>query len=190
MTRIKSPINGTVDAVDIKVGQAVMPGIPAIRVVNFSKLKVKGEVAETYVSKVKKGDAVVIYFPDINKEITSKVSYSAKVINTLNRTFTVEVDLDTKEAEYHPNMIAILKIVDYETPATFVAPINTIQNSQTEKFVFVAANENGKTVATKKTVTVGLTYNGKAEITSGLSKGDQLITTGYQDLNNGEEVKF
>ena len=31
MTRIKSPINGTVDQVDIKIGQAVAPGMPAFR---------------------------------------------------------------------------------------------------------------------------------------------------------------
>ena len=39
MSKIISPINGTVDAVDIKVGQAVAPGIPAIRVINFSNLE-------------------------------------------------------------------------------------------------------------------------------------------------------
>src|SRR5260221_145690 len=44
-TRIKSPIEGTVDDVKIKVGQTVVPGAPAIRVVNLTELKVKGAVA-------------------------------------------------------------------------------------------------------------------------------------------------
>jgi RND family efflux transporter MFP subunit len=34
MTKIISPIDGTVDAVDIKLGQMVAPGMPAIRVIN------------------------------------------------------------------------------------------------------------------------------------------------------------
>ncbi|HRH67758.1 MAG TPA: efflux RND transporter periplasmic adaptor subunit, partial [Bacteroidia bacterium] len=63
MTRIKSPINGTVDLVNIKVGQTMAPGVPAFRVVNLSSLKVSAEVAESYISKVKRGNDVLIYFP-------------------------------------------------------------------------------------------------------------------------------
>src|SRR6185295_16366748 len=69
MTRIKSPINGTIDAVNIKVGQSVAPGMPSFHIVNLTELKVKGEVAESYISKVQKGNNVVIFFPDINKEV-------------------------------------------------------------------------------------------------------------------------
>ena len=54
MTKIVSPITGTVDGIDIKVGQLAAPGMPAIRVINFSNLKVKAEVAESYASKIKK----------------------------------------------------------------------------------------------------------------------------------------
>ena len=39
MSKIISPINGTIDAVDIKLGQMVSPGMPSIRVINFSNLK-------------------------------------------------------------------------------------------------------------------------------------------------------
>ena len=41
MSKIISPINGTVDGVNVKIGQPVFPGMAAISVVNFSKLKVK-----------------------------------------------------------------------------------------------------------------------------------------------------
>ena len=63
MTKIISPINGTVDAVDIKVGQATGPGYPAIRVINFANLKIKADVSETYASKIKKGSDAIVYFP-------------------------------------------------------------------------------------------------------------------------------
>src|ERR1051325_7263993 len=46
MTRIKSPINGTVDEVNLKVGSAVAPGLTSMRVVNLSNMKVKAEIAE------------------------------------------------------------------------------------------------------------------------------------------------
>ncbi len=46
MSKIISPINGTVDNLNIKIGQAVAPGMNAISVINFSNLKVKADVAE------------------------------------------------------------------------------------------------------------------------------------------------
>ena len=71
MTQIKSPINGTVDALDIKLGQMAAPGMQAIRVLNFANLKVKGEVAEGFASRVKKGNPVEIVFPDTQDTITT-----------------------------------------------------------------------------------------------------------------------
>lgn len=185
MTRIKSPINGTVDEVFLKLGQMASPGISAIRVVNFTNLKVKAEIPENYAAKVKKGDNSVILFPDINDSVTAKVSFSAKVISPLNRTFNVEVALDNNK-DYHPNMIAILKIVDYTSKNAIVVPVGTIQHAEEGDFVFI--DDSGK--AKKARVTTGKIYNDKAEILSGLKEGDKLVTTGYQDLNAGELIKY
>ena len=42
----------------------------------------------TYVvGRVNKNDHVLVYFPDLGKEITSKVYYSGNAISNLNRTF-------------------------------------------------------------------------------------------------------
>lgn len=189
MMQLKSPINGTVDGIDIKIGQTIMPGMPAIRVVNLSNLKVKAEVAEAYSSKVKKGNDVLIYFPDMKKEIRSVIGYSAKVINNTTRTFMVESPLENS-LEYNPNMIAVLKIADYKQDSSIVIPLNIIQNVGGSVYVYVAVSEGGKTISRKKEVVVGQIYNGNAEIKRGLTKGDKLIVTGFQDLNDGELIKF
>jgi membrane fusion protein (multidrug efflux system) len=190
MTRIKSPINGTVDQVNTKVGQAIAPGMGVIRVVNLSKLKIKGEVAESYISKIRTGNPVVIYFPDTKKEIKAKLDYSGQVINSLNRTFNVEVYLDQKDGEFHPNQIAILKIADYSTPKTFVVPIGAVQKSSEGEYVFIAQNEQGKEVVKRKIVKSGLTYNGVVEIKDGLAEGDKVITTGFQNVIENDVVKL
>ena len=189
MMQLKSPISGTVDGIDIKIGQTIIPGMSAVRVVNLSNLKVKAEVAEAYSSKVKKGNDALIYFPDMKKEIRSVIGYSAKVINNTTRTFTVESPLENS-SEYHINMIAVLSIVDYKNDSGMVVPLNVIQNAGGSIYVYVAVNEGGKTIARKKEVSVGLIYNGNAEIKSGLIQGDKLIVTGFQDLNDGELIKY
>jgi len=189
MTYIKSPINGTVDEVYFKLGSTVSPGYPAVRVVNTQSLKAKAEVAEGFADKVKKGNVVEVAFPDLQKTIPSKISFVAKSINQLTRTFTIEADLPAKE-EYHPNMVAVLKVVDYNTDSALVVPLNIIQNSEDGTYIMLAAEDNGKTVARKKLISVGRTYGGQAEIVSGIAPGEKIITTGYQSLNDGELISF
>jgi membrane fusion protein, multidrug efflux system len=190
MTRIKSPINGTVDEVSIKIGASVAPGVPAIRVVNLSQLKVRGEVAESYIGKIKEGSPVVLFLPDQHKEVLTKLSYSGQVINRLNRTFNVEVKLDAKDGDFHPNQAVVLKIVDYTAPSTFMVPVGALQKSSTGEYVFVATKDNGKWIAKRQTVKSGLTYNGFSEIKEGINTGDKVITFGYQNVIEGDEIKL
>lgn len=184
MTRIKSPVSGTVDQVDIKVGMAFAPGMPGLRVVNFGKLKVQAEVAEAYISKTRNGDPVEIYVPDLGRRLNSKISYVGKVIDPLNRTFRVDVDMRGKDEMLHPNQVAVLRITDYKSEKAIVLPLGVVQTTPEGSYVFVA--EAGK--ARKLMVTLGPYYDGKVEIRSGLKEGDKVITSGYQDLTDGESI--
>ena len=189
MARIKAPISGTIDEVYAKVGQSVMPGIPCFRIVNSSKLKIEAEVAESFAGKIKQGNRVKLYFPDLEREETGIVSYTSRVIDPINRSFKVEIPL-ASSGDYKPNMMAKIKIVDYSTESAVVVPVNTIRTLGEENFVMVAEEKNGKVRAAKKKVTTGLTYNGQTQILSGLNVGDNLIMVGYQELEEGDEIKF
>jgi RND family efflux transporter MFP subunit len=184
MSKVISPINGTVDNVNIKIGQAIAPGLPAISVINFSNLKVKADVAESYASRIKNGNEVMVIFPDTKDSLTAKVHYASRGINALTRTFSVEVLLDNSK-EYHPNMVARLKINDYQSPKPeIVVPVKYIQRGTEESFVMV--DENGKAV--KKVIKIGKEYNGTAEVLEGLKEGDLLITDGYDLVNEGDKI--
>lgn len=190
MTRIKSPINGTVDAVNIKQGSSVSPGMPAIRVVNYSNLKVVAGVPETYANRIKEGDEVQLFFPDLKRTFESKIHFVGNVINQINRTFDVEVKVDAEDARLNPNMIAVVRINDLTVDSALVVPINTIQNADDERYVFIAVEKNGQFVAHRQQVKVESTYNGMALVSEGIKAGDRLITVGYQSLVNDQPVKF
>lgn len=184
MCYIKSPISGVVDECDYKVGQAVSPGFPGMRVVNGSALKVVGDVAESYSSKVNNGGSVQILIPDANDSISTRITYASKVISAINRSFTIEAKIPSK-AKYRPNMIAIIKIVDYVNAKAITVPVSTIQHTDNGDFVMVARNDK----AYKAKVTLGTTYNGNTEIKDGLIEGDKLITEGFEDLNEGDVIE-
>lgn len=192
MSRIYAPIAGTVDNVTLKAGQAISPGFPLCSIVNLGTLKIKADAPEAYAAKVRAGEPVVLHFPDLKKDVNSRVTYVSKTINTMNRTFAIECALPGG-ADYRANMIAVLKITDYQNPKAIVVPINVIQTSDSGDFVLVAQKTEGsenRAVVQKVAVKQGANYNGMVEILSGLKPGDQLITTGFQDVTEGETIAF
>jgi len=191
MLTITSPIDGTIEELPIKVGQSLTPGLSmAFRVVNLSKVKVLAEVAEAYSSKIKTGTQVNVFFPDLEKEITSRISFSSKYINPINRTFTCEVRLDNNDESYRANMIAVMKINDYHTDSTITVPVNLIQKIGEDNYVFIAEKNKDKYVAKKVKVTTGQSYNGYTEIIEGLKAGDKMISAGFQNIEEGQILKF
>lgn len=194
MYNIKAPITGTLESVDAKIGQAVAPGIPLFRVMNLSNIKIKADVAESYSKKVKAGDKIKIFFPDLETEIDANISFASKYIDPLNRTFRVETKLPHVD-NLKPNMIAKLKIIDYENANTISVSSNCIQTTESGSYVVIAkAQSNAKGdataffVAERRTVTAGKSSDGHTEILTGLNEGDLVITTGYQELNNGQAI--
>lgn len=189
-TKIYAPISGTVDMVMLKAGQAISPGFPLCNIINLSQLKIVGNVPEAYAANVRQGYPVQIYFPDLDKEISSRVTYVSKMINPTNRTFSVECSLPGGAA-YRANMIAVMKIIDYQNPKAIVIPVNLIQTGGDGEFVLLADKTDDKKATVKKAViTQGRNYNGMVEIAKGLNPGDWVISTGFQDVNNGETVTF
>lgn len=185
---IKSPINGTIDDVMPKVGESAMPGFPMIRVVNLAKTKVTAEVSEAYASKIKKGDDVILFYPDLNKEVPAKVTERSTVINAASRSFTIEVAINTTDAELHPNMIAVVKVNDYINKSARVVPMNLVQRDESGTFLYVAVADGKRFVAKRKIITTGISYNGLIEVKDGLTDSDLVISTGYQNISEGEDI--
>ncbi len=182
--RITSPISGTIDQMDLKLGQAVSPGATGIRIVNADNLKVKADVPESYATRIKQGQDVQVLFPDANDSLKTKVTFAAKVIDPASRSFGVEIKLPSART-LRPNMTAIIKIADYTKTNSIVVPLKAIQKSEQGDFVFV--NDNG--TAKKVNVKQGATYNNQAEILSGLSVGQQVVVMGAQDIEDGDKIK-
>jgi membrane fusion protein, multidrug efflux system len=190
--QIKSPIDGTIEECNIKVGGMVSPDprLAAYRVVAFRNLKVSAEVSEAYSSRVQVGDQLVVMFPDINKQVETKVSFVSKYINPVNRTFMIETRILDGIPDLKANMIAIIQINDYHSDNAIQVPMNVIQNDESGSYVYVVRPKDKYNEASKQPVAIGNSYNGVAEILKGLSSGDKVISTGFQELIDGEYIRF
>ena len=188
MYQIKAPISGVVDEVPMKIGMTASPGVPLAKIVNFNKLKVRVDAPETYAGKLRQGNSVIVSFPDLKKEIPSKISYVGSSVNMLNRTFKVEIPMKANEAGLLPNMATVVRVVDYSVPNALVIPINLIQRDLSNADYVVVADDNNR--AKKVFVKTGQSYGDGVVILSGISAGAKMITTGYLDLNDGDVLKI
>ena len=188
-SRVSAPISGVVDQVNIKVGETAGPGMGLFRVVNLSNLKVIAKVSDTYAASVKRGDEILISFPDLQKDYKAKVSFVSTTVDPLSRTFTIEANLPSNAA-LKPNMAAKVQINDVTKKNAMIVDQNIIQGTEKGQVVYVAVNEDGKKKAKSKVVKTGLIYNGKIEITEGLQAGDEIITTGYQEVSDGQTISY
>ena len=187
---VTAPSSGVADIVAVRVGEMFVGATaagPQIRIVNTSDLKVVAQVPENYVGRVKVGSTVLVYLPDVNRTLTAKVSVAGRTIDPTNRAFYIEAKVPSAP-ELRPNQIAVVKIKDYASNNAITIPVNVLQNDEKGKFVMVAVKEGDKTVAQKRTITVGELYGDQLEVKSGLQAGDVLITEGYQGLYEGQAL--
>ena len=187
---VYAPTSGLADVVEIKQGEiftGYSSGTPQIRIVNTSSMKVVTEVPENYQKRVAKGSKVEISIPDIGKTFTSTIKVTGATISSTTRGFITEAKIPS-DAALRINQVALVKIQDYVSKNAIVVPVNVVQADEKSKYVYVMAKEGEKTVARKKIVETGETFNNMTEIRSGLNAGDQIITEGYQQLYDGQTI--
>ena len=187
---VVAPFAGTVDEVLPKLGEITAPGAPVVRLTSGTGGKILVDVSEAYGNSIKAGDNAVVTIPDLgDQELPATVRVVSRSINATSRTFTVELRLKSdKAAGLRPNMVATVRIQNYAQANATVIPVDLVQHDEQNSYVYIVAQEAGKAVAKKRIIKTGNTYNGKVEVTSGLTAADQIISGGYQNLNEGQKV--
>jgi RND family efflux transporter MFP subunit len=187
---IRATISGTVDHVDLKVGETADPATPAFQIANSEGLKVTARVSEAYIARISQTDSVEISFTSLDETIHKQLDVVSKAINASNRTFGVEIFIHNESGNIRPNMMARVKINDITQRDRIVVPANTVQSANEINFVFVAEETDNGWVAVNREVSTGLNYENDLVITDGLEAGDLLITAGYANLSDGTAISI
>jgi RND family efflux transporter MFP subunit len=189
-TNVYAEVSGIADEVNVRVGeffQGAIGTMPQIQIVNTSSLKVVTNVPENYASRVGRGSKAIITIPDTKHTFNATISFLSTSIDPSNRSFVTEATLPSN-TNLKPNMIAMVRIMDYNAPGAITVPVNVVQSDEKGKYVFVMVKEGNKNVARKKPVIVGQVQDDLLELKTGLTKGELLITAGYQGLYDGQVI--
>lgn len=190
-TTITAPFSGVIDEILSEQGQVVAPGMNQLfRIINLSNMYVDAEIPENYITNIKVGTKVNVYFPVLNDTIISEVRQVGNYINPNNRTFKIEIAINNQEKMVKPNMTALLSINDYVNDSTLVLPIALLsENAEGEKYVYaIKKDSKNRKYADKRTVILGKLQNGMVEILEGIKAGDAIIKEGAKLVRNEEQV--
>src|SRR5690554_237200 len=182
---IRAPFDGTVEQVNIRLGEMVQPGTPVINFVGESDLYIEGEVSERYVGILDRGDSVEVRFPSINRELKTQITAVGGVIDPNNLTFKIEAFLPQGEG-VKPNMISVIRIKDYENKGAVTVPTNLILQDNEGDYVFVVENESAR----KAYIERGMTFQGKTEIVEGLKGNETLVDKGFREVSENIKVSI
>jgi len=191
MANITAPFSGIIEDILVKEGELASPGMPMIRLVNLSIMRVSARVSEAYISSVHSGDQVQIRvdaYPDLM--ISAQISRLGEVIDQQTRTFTLEVELDNPGGRLKPNMLTSVRIQDFEDKNAFVVPSIILKQDFNGTFLFCVSEAEGSSKARKVYVESGITVQDKTMIDNGISPEDLVITKGYNLVGDGTAVRI
>ena len=187
-TSIKAPFDGFISKKFIDIGDMVGMGAPVGKIIDIELVKIKVEIAEIDIPKVKVGQIVKINLDAYSgQEFRGKITAVSPEADEVTKTFPVEIKLrNTEDFKIKPGMIAKGKIIFDITQNTYLLPQDLVYEKEGKHFVFV---DNGN-VAVQKEVKTGREYQNMVEIIQGVSGSEKIITTGSVFLKDGSKIEI
>lgn len=184
---VESPLAGIVGRLYVDIGSNVTPEIPVALVVNMDIVKVKINIVERDLPRIKLAQAVYVKvdaYPELAFE--GKIEKISPVVDLLSRTALVEVAIANSDHRLKPGMFARIKILIRKKENVLVIPRDAIIKEDSSNYVFLVNSDNK---AHRQKIEIGLHENNKFEVISGLNQGEIVVTMGNTLLNEGDAVE-
>lgn len=135
---ITSPISGIITHADARIGQVVKTTDHLYHVVNPSRVWIVGEVLESDVRYLKKGQPVVAHFAAYpQKPFKGVIDHVRLKMDRRRRTQSVVIAVDNRERLLRPGMSGRVSIGIQVAKEAIVCPADAVNKTRTGKYVLV-----------------------------------------------------
>ncbi len=189
---VYAPLSGTVERVMSRTGENALPGSPILSIISTNDLNVVADAPESLLSKVKVKQEVKVRVEALGLEFKAPVTRIGRTVDPANRTFEVEIRVPGQYiGQLKANLLAEVEILDFQEEGLIVVSQDNVQQEvDGQRYLFVAREQEGQTIARKTYVTTGKSFDNKAVVESGLSVGDRIITSGARGLTDGQLLEL
>ena len=183
---ITSPINGVITMVNANVGSFATASAPMFEVSDISKLKVTAGVNESSVSKIKRGQEVLLKVAAVSDEwISGKITEIGRAMNPQTKNYPVAVAINAEVGKMSPGMYAEMEMVVDHVDDAIVIPVEAIVYKDTQPVCYVIDDENR---VKEVKLELGMNDGNFYVVTKGLYEGDQIVVKGNRNLVDGEKI--
>lgn len=186
--RVVSPQDGFVVEKAVVEGQMAEAGTKLYRLADLGLVWVQAQIYEQDLDYVKLGQEATVtlsYLPD--REFRGRVTYIYPNVDEKTRTVRVRMEFHNPGYFLKPGMFATVQVLSELAPSVLLVPNMAILRSGERNTVFVAL-EGGN--FEPRAVTLGLqAENDTYQVTSGLSEGDRVVTSGQFLLDSESQLR-
>ena len=159
--------------------------MPIVRLSEDDLFRLVIPVPESYVRYIRIGDHVDVLVPSLNHTFPGKVARFSVDVREDTRTMHTEVDVPNPQRVLLPGLYANAELLLDRKNDVPTVPVQALNHEGDKTTVFVV-NRDGE--LEDRAVQVGLQTASDAEITSGLSEGEQVVMSDRSGLKPGEKV--
>ena len=188
-TEIRSPIDGVVTDRPLFAGETAAAGTPVITVMDTSALIAKLHIAQIQAQQLSIGAPATLTIPGVADSVPAKVSLISPALDPGSTTVEVWLRLENPKGTFKAGTPVHAVITGRTVPNAILVPAEAIQTGQdgTSKSVMVIAPDS---TAKKHPVTLGIVTPESAQILTGVTTADTVITTGAYGIDDGTKVKI
>ncbi|MSP53118.1 MAG: efflux RND transporter periplasmic adaptor subunit [Gammaproteobacteria bacterium] len=184
--KITAPIDGVVSDTTLAVGGYVSAGTSLVDVVNLQSLQVRYQIPSHYAQLIKLGQQVTFTPTNNNQQTyTATVSYVAPLLDQDAAGVTLRADFVHPTGLLANRFGQVVQTINANY-STLVVPQMLVQSDAQGFYVYLYKD---KKVFKQYFMAGMVTQLGLMEVASGLTAGDQLITTNPHSLKEGQNVQ-
>jgi HlyD family secretion protein len=187
-TEIRSPISGVVTDRPLFAGETAAAGTPVVTVMDTSALIAKLHISQIQAQQLSLGAPASISVAGLADPVAAKVSLISPALDPGSTTVEVWLRVENPKGTLKAGTPVRTTITGRTAKDTLLVPLEAVQTDPdgVSKFVLVIKADG---TAAKRPVTLGIRTTESAQILSGLTPGDMVITTGAYGLDPGTKVK-
>ncbi|MCE2737875.1 MAG: efflux RND transporter periplasmic adaptor subunit [Rhodobacter sp.] len=180
---LRAPFAGTVDSVDIEVGEWVQAGTPIATLLSLDPIVIKAEIGERDIANVKVGSPALVRLVD-GTELPARIRHVARQATEKTRTFGIDVALPNTDGKIPAGMTAAVRLFAPPVPAVTV-PRSVLTLSEDGRIgLRVVGKDN-----IARFVAVGIIEDGeKGLVVAGIPEGVRVIVAGQDLIRDGDRV--